>query len=71
MNDTTRGTTKEGDISKKVQESRLKWHGHVMIREEGYAGGGGCDGDGCAREENEMSASREWWEKMLMMMTEQ
>ena len=27
-----------GEISKKVQESRLKWHGHVLRREEGYVG---------------------------------
>ena len=27
------GTTKVGEISKKVQESRLKWYGHVLRRE--------------------------------------
>ena len=27
-----RGTTKVGEISKKVQESRLKWYGHLMRR---------------------------------------
>ncbi len=26
--------TKEGEITKKVQERRLKWHGHAMRREE-------------------------------------
>ena len=26
------------DISKKVQESRLKWYGHVLRREEEYVG---------------------------------
>ena len=31
-----RGTTKVGDITKKVQERRLKWYGHVMRREEHY-----------------------------------
>ena len=25
-----------GEISKKVQESRLKWYGHVLRREDGY-----------------------------------
>ena len=25
-----------GEISKKVQESRLKWYGHVLRREEEY-----------------------------------
>ena len=33
-----RGTTKGGEISKKVQESRLKWYGHVLRREEEYVG---------------------------------
>ena len=35
-NDRIRGTTKVGEISKKVQESRLKWlkwYGHVLRRE--------------------------------------
>ena len=27
-----------GDISKKVHESRLKWYGHVLRREEEYVG---------------------------------
>ena len=38
-----RGATKVGHISKKVQESRLKWYGHdrpvqVLRREEEYVG---------------------------------
>ena len=33
-----RGTKKVGEISKKVQESRLKWHGHVLRREDEYVG---------------------------------
>ena len=37
-NERNRGTTKEGEISKKVQESRLKWYGHVLRREEEYVG---------------------------------
>ena len=36
-NERIRGTTKVGEISKKVQESRLKWYGHVLRREDGYA----------------------------------
>ena len=32
------GTTKVGEISKKVQESRLKWYGHVLRREDEYVG---------------------------------
>ena len=27
-----------GEISKKVQERRLRWYGHVMRREEHYVG---------------------------------
>ena len=37
-NEIIRGTTKVGEISKKVQESRLKWYGHVLRREEEYVG---------------------------------
>ena len=33
-----RGTTKVGEISKKVQESKLKWYGHVLRREDEYVG---------------------------------
>ena len=37
-NERIRGTTKVGEISKKVQESRLKWYGHVSRREDEYVG---------------------------------
>ena len=37
-NEIIRGTTKVGEISKKVQESRLKWYGHVLRREDEYVG---------------------------------
>ena len=37
-NERIRGTTKVGEIIKKVQERRLKWYGHVMRREEHYVG---------------------------------
>ena len=36
--DRIRGTTKVGEISKKVQERRLEWYGHVMRREEECVG---------------------------------
>ncbi len=36
-NEIIRGTTKLGEISKKVQESRLKWYGHVLRRKDEYA----------------------------------
>ncbi len=40
INERNRGTTKVGEISKKVQESRLKWYMgiHPFIREEEYVG---------------------------------
>ena len=37
-NERIRRTTKVGEITKKVQEMRLKWYGHVMRREEHYVG---------------------------------
>ena len=33
-NERIRGTTKVGGISKKVQECRMKWYGHVLRRAE-------------------------------------
>ena len=37
-NEIIRGTTKVGKISKEVQESWLKWYGHVLRREDEYVG---------------------------------
>ena len=37
-NERIRGTTKVGEISTKVQESRLMWYGHVLRREDEYVG---------------------------------
>ena len=37
-NERIRGTTKVGEISKKLQESRLKWYGHVLTGEDEYVG---------------------------------
>ena len=37
-NERMRGTTKVGEITKKIQERRLKWYGRVMRREEHYVG---------------------------------
>ena len=37
-NERIRGTTKVGEITKKVHERRLKWYGRVMRREEHYVG---------------------------------
>ena len=33
-----RRTMKVGEISKRVQESRLKWYGHVLRREDEFLG---------------------------------
>ena len=41
-----------GEISTRVQESRLNWYGHVLRREEEYAGKK-SDGDGGDGEEKE------------------
>ena len=55
-NERIRGTTKVGEISKKVQESRLKWYGHVsrrrIRREE-------SDWDGGAGEKKERNTKAE------------
>ena len=37
-NDRIRGTTKVGEISKNVQENRLKWYLHELRREDEYVG---------------------------------
>ena len=37
-NERIRGTTKVGEISKKVQERRLMWYGHVMRRYQEHVG---------------------------------
>ena len=37
-NERIRGSTKVGEISMKVQESRLKWYGYVLRREDEYVG---------------------------------
>ena len=38
INERIGGTTKVGEITKKVQERRFKWRGHVMTRDEHYVG---------------------------------
>ena len=37
-NEKIRGSTKVGEISKKVQERRMRWYRHVMRRDEEYVG---------------------------------
>ena len=39
---------KMGEISKKVQENKLKWYAHEMSTEEEEYVGKKSDGDGCA-----------------------
>ena len=38
-NDFIRGTVKVAEVSKKIQERRLQWFGHVMRREDGHGVG--------------------------------
>ena len=51
-NERIRGTTKVGEISKKVQESRLKWYGHVLRRQIRRQESGGDGGAGEKKERN-------------------
>ena len=37
-NEIIRGTKKVGEISNNVKESRLKWYGHALRREDEYVG---------------------------------
>ena len=37
-NERIRGTTKVGEIAKKVQQSRPMWYGHVLRRADEYVG---------------------------------
>ena len=37
-NDYIRGTTKVLEVSKKVEEGRLRWYGHIRRREEDHVG---------------------------------
>jgi len=37
-NERIRGTTKVVEVSKKVQERRLQWYGHVKRRDDQYIG---------------------------------
>ena len=37
-NEKIRGTAKVMEISKKINERRLRWHGHVMRMDETYVG---------------------------------
>ncbi|XP_063602943.1 uncharacterized protein LOC134778937 [Penaeus indicus] len=41
-NDTIRETIGVGELGKKMRESRLRWLGHVISRDEGYVGQRTC-----------------------------
>ena len=56
-NERIRGTTKVGEISKKVQESRLKWYGHVLRRRIRRQE---SDGDGGAGEKKRRRPKQRW-----------
>ena len=58
-NEIIRGTSTVGEISKKVQESRLKCYGHVLRREDAYVGKSERDGDRGAGEKKERKTEAE------------
>ena len=60
MNERIRGTTKVTEISKKVQESRLKWYGHMLRRTYEYVGKR-LMGWRCRRKEGEADQSGGGW----------
>ena len=51
---------KVGEISNKVRESRLKWYGHVLRREDEYVGKRERDGDGGAGKRRRGRPKRMW-----------
>ena len=55
-----KGTANVGEISKKVQESRLKWYGNVLRREEEELCGQESDGDGGAGERRRGRLKLRW-----------
>ena len=55
-NEKIRGTTKVGEISKKVQESRLKWYGHTEKRRRIRRQEGGGDGGAGEKKERKTKA---------------
>ena len=58
-NERIRGTTKVGEMSKKVQESRLKWYGHVLRNKNMWHCGQESDGDGGAGKKKERKTKAE------------
>ena len=48
-----------GEISKKLQESRLKWYGHVLRRDEEYKHVDKTGGDGGVWEKKERNTGAE------------
>ena len=64
-NERIRGTTKVGEITKKVQERRLKWYGQVMRREEHYVGRRAIEMKVHGRR-NRGRPKRRWLDKVMM-----
>ena len=54
---------KVGEITKKVQERRLKWYGHVMRREEHYVGRRAMEMKGQGRR-NRGRLKRRWLDRV-------
>ena len=53
------GAAKVGEIFKKMQESRLKWYGPVLRRDEQYNDGQESDGDGGVGKKQERKTKAE------------
>ena len=51
-NERISGTTKVGEIAKKVQERRLKWYGHVMRKRRAQCRKEGIGNDGTEERED-------------------
>ena len=62
-NERIRGTIKVTEISKKIQERRLQWYGHVMRREDDYVGKRVMGMEIEGRRERR-GPNRRWWKEM-------
>ena len=63
-NERITGTTKVGEISKKVRESRLKWYGHVLRREDEYVGKRGMAAMEVPGKRRRGRPKRRWFDNM-------
>ena len=59
-----------GEISKEVQESRLKWHWHVLRREEEYVGKRVMGMEGGGRKRMRGRPKRRWFDSIRNNLSE-